>query len=202
MCNNGVTHLSATDDMSGIRAVVHWLRYVPISRGAPLPLLPTTDPVDRDIDYVPTRQPYDPTFLVNGCQGPDGSWQTGPNPAPNSVLLTLLLNLSNCSNAFAILTNYCNCNPKPKPNDHLKPNPNPECHSDPDTRLLRYWLFHRDPQQLGEDRRHRRETPRTLTPISPTNIIPHFAKAYLTRTLTLTLLPTLAPIVTLTPIGP
>jgi len=77
MCNNGVTHLSATDDMSGIRAVVHWLRYVPISRGAPLPLLPTTDPVDRDIDYVPTRQPYDPTFLVNGCQGPDGSWQTG-----------------------------------------------------------------------------------------------------------------------------
>jgi len=77
MCNNGVTHLSATDDTSGIQSIVHWLRYVPEKRGAPLPRLPTSDPVDREIDYVPTRSPYDPRNLVCGCDAPDGTWHTG-----------------------------------------------------------------------------------------------------------------------------
>jgi len=77
MCNNGVTHLSSSDDASGVQAIVHWLRYVPSVVGGDLPLLPTSDPVNREIDYVPTRSPYDPRHLVAGHIGPDGTFQSG-----------------------------------------------------------------------------------------------------------------------------
>ena len=78
MYTNGVSHLCANDDADGIRKIVQWIRYVPIRRGAPLPVTPfPQEELERDIEYMPTRSPYDPRFLVAGCQGPDGRWLSG-----------------------------------------------------------------------------------------------------------------------------
>jgi len=35
-------------------------------RGSPLPIMPVTDPVDRSIQYTPTKAPYDPRWMLAG----------------------------------------------------------------------------------------------------------------------------------------
>ncbi|XP_062514869.1 acetyl-CoA carboxylase-like [Corticium candelabrum] len=76
---NGVTHLAVGDDLAGVQAIVHWLSYIPAVRNAPLPLLPTSDPVERTVDFMPTKVPYDPRCMLEGRPNPDNSskWQSG-----------------------------------------------------------------------------------------------------------------------------
>ena len=47
--------------------------------GGPLPVLPINDPVSRDIDFIPTKAPYDPRLMLTGRPHPDnkGEWQSG-----------------------------------------------------------------------------------------------------------------------------
>ena len=40
------------------------------ARNAPLPILPSTDPVDRNIEFMPTRLSYDPRWMIEGRQNP------------------------------------------------------------------------------------------------------------------------------------
>lgn len=46
-----------------------------------LPILESADPVDRDIDFVPTKSPYDPRWMLAGRYDPEDEtkrkWQTG-----------------------------------------------------------------------------------------------------------------------------
>jgi len=78
MHNNGVSHLCAVNDADGINKIVKWIRYVPIHKGAPLPVTPTPiEEIERDVEYMPTRAPYDPRCLVAGGPGPDGRWLKG-----------------------------------------------------------------------------------------------------------------------------
>eukprot|EP00800_Vazella_pourtalesii_P022573 TRINITY_DN889_c0_g1_i3.p2 TRINITY_DN889_c0_g1~~TRINITY_DN889_c0_g1_i3.p2 ORF type:complete len:445 (-),score=120.80 TRINITY_DN889_c0_g1_i3:60-1394(-) len=62
----GVSHLTAPDDFHGVSAIVRWLSYVPSKRYGPLPVHPATDPVDREIAFMPSKAPYDPRFMLAG----------------------------------------------------------------------------------------------------------------------------------------
>ncbi|XP_064397695.1 acetyl-CoA carboxylase-like isoform X2 [Halichondria panicea] len=66
MHNNGVTHRIAPSDVEGVFGVLDWLAFVPMCRGGPLPVLPPLDPVDRCIEFLPTKAPYNPRHLITG----------------------------------------------------------------------------------------------------------------------------------------
>lgn len=68
MYKNGVSHLTAANDLEGVLSIINWLSYVPATRGLALPIMPTSDPVDREIGYTPPKGPYDPRWLLAGKQ--------------------------------------------------------------------------------------------------------------------------------------
>lgn len=59
MYKNGVSHMTASDDFAGVSKIVEWMSFVPDKRNNPVPLLPITDPWDRDVTYMPPKQNYD-----------------------------------------------------------------------------------------------------------------------------------------------
>ncbi|XP_062596285.1 acetyl-CoA carboxylase 1-like isoform X10 [Saccostrea cucullata] len=79
MYTNGVTHDVTADDFEGVYKIIKWLSYMPKCKGSPLPVLDTGDPIDRPVDFIPTKAPYDPRWMLNGRQNPDdkNSWQKG-----------------------------------------------------------------------------------------------------------------------------
>ncbi|XP_031574256.1 acetyl-CoA carboxylase-like [Actinia tenebrosa] len=79
MHNNGVTHMVVPDDFGGIAAIMDWLAFVPKCRGGPLPVLKSKDPIDRDIEFIPTKAPHDPRNFICGCPSPgkEGEWLSG-----------------------------------------------------------------------------------------------------------------------------
>ena len=50
---NGVSHHVVEDDLEGCAAVLQWLSYISPVLGGPAAALPTTDPIDRSIGYLP-----------------------------------------------------------------------------------------------------------------------------------------------------
>jgi len=50
---NGVSHHVVEDDLEGCAAVLQWLSYISPVLGGPAAALPTTDPIDRNIGYLP-----------------------------------------------------------------------------------------------------------------------------------------------------
>ncbi|TNY18634.1 acetyl-CoA carboxylase [Rhodotorula diobovata] len=78
MYKNGVSHLTAANDLEGVLSIVQWLSFVPESRGAPLPILPSVDSWDRPIEYTPIKGAYDPRwFLAGKTDETDGRWLSG-----------------------------------------------------------------------------------------------------------------------------
>ncbi|KAF5881624.1 acetyl-CoA carboxylase 2, partial [Clarias magur] len=79
MHNNGITHTTVPDDFEGVFTILKWLSYMPKNKHSPAPLMPPTDPVDREIEFVPTRTPYDPHWMISGRPHPSvkGAWQSG-----------------------------------------------------------------------------------------------------------------------------
>ncbi|XP_059192405.1 acetyl-CoA carboxylase isoform X2 [Centropristis striata] len=79
MHNNGVTHTTVPDDFEGVFTILQWLSYMPKNKHSPVPVIPTTDPVDREIEYTPTKAPYDPRWMLAGRLHPTvrGAWQSG-----------------------------------------------------------------------------------------------------------------------------
>ncbi|XBW38089.1 hypothetical protein QEN19_003676 [Hanseniaspora menglaensis] len=78
MYNNGVSHLTAKDDLAGIEKLMEWLSYVPAKRGMPVPILETEDKWDRTVDYAPeASQPYDVRWMIEGKQNDNGSFESG-----------------------------------------------------------------------------------------------------------------------------
>lgn len=66
MYNNGVSHKTEARDLDGVYRILKWLSYIPKAKDSPLPVMKCIDPVDRDIDYVPTKIPYDPRWMIAG----------------------------------------------------------------------------------------------------------------------------------------
>ncbi|XP_070619443.1 LOW QUALITY PROTEIN: acetyl-CoA carboxylase 2 [Erythrolamprus reginae] len=79
MHNNGVSHVAVPDDFEGIYTILQWLSYMPKDRHSPLPVISPTDPIDREIDFVPSKVPYDSRWMLAGRPHPTvkGSWQSG-----------------------------------------------------------------------------------------------------------------------------
>ncbi|XP_013400503.1 acetyl-CoA carboxylase isoform X2 [Lingula anatina] len=79
MHNNGVSHDIAPNDLDGIYKLIQWLAYFPKCRDGPLPILPPIDPIDRTVDFMPTRAPYDPRWMLAGRPDPNSPevWQNG-----------------------------------------------------------------------------------------------------------------------------
>lgn len=68
MYKNGVSHLTAANDLEGVLSIVNWLSFVPATRGSPLAIAPSADPISRNIEFTPPKGPYDPRWLVCGKQ--------------------------------------------------------------------------------------------------------------------------------------
>ncbi|XP_072165037.1 acetyl-CoA carboxylase-like [Diadema setosum] len=79
MHNNGVTHDVALDDFRGVGTLLQWLSYMPKARDYLVPIVPSVDPVEREIDFVPSKTPYDPRHMLAGRPNPDkaSEWQSG-----------------------------------------------------------------------------------------------------------------------------
>lgn len=79
MHNNGVSHAIDARDLDGVATALKWLSYFPRNKGAPLPILsPVTDPIDREIAYVPTKAAYDPRWMLEGRNCTESNvWESG-----------------------------------------------------------------------------------------------------------------------------
>ncbi|KAF4789729.1 hypothetical protein TURU_147692 [Turdus rufiventris] len=79
MHNNGVTHDTVCDDFEGVYTILQWLSYMPKNIHSPVPILKAKDPIDRSIDFVPTKAPYDPRWMLAGRPNPNqkGQWLSG-----------------------------------------------------------------------------------------------------------------------------
>lgn len=77
MFQNGVSHLTASDDYQGIVSILSWLAYVPHTTSSPLPITPLFDPVDRIVEYYPPQtESYDARHLIEGIWK-SGKWLGG-----------------------------------------------------------------------------------------------------------------------------
>ncbi|EPY87349.1 acetyl-CoA carboxylase 2 [Camelus ferus] len=76
---NGVSHITVPDDFEGVCTILEWLSYMPKDNHSPVPIITPTDPIDREIEFQPSRVPYDPRWLLAGRPHPTlkGSWQSG-----------------------------------------------------------------------------------------------------------------------------
>nr|XP_043881435.1 acetyl-CoA carboxylase isoform X2 [Solea senegalensis] len=79
MHNNGVTHTTVPDDFEGVFTILQWLSYMPKNKHSSVPIIAVTDPVDREIEFTPTKAPYDPRWMLTGRPHPTvrGAWQSG-----------------------------------------------------------------------------------------------------------------------------
>ncbi|EMG48936.1 ACC1 Acetyl-CoA carboxylase [Candida maltosa Xu316] len=78
MYNNGVSHLTANDDLAGVEKIMEWLSYVPAKRGLPVPILESEDNWDRDVDYYPPKnEAFDVRWMIEGKQSDDGEYESG-----------------------------------------------------------------------------------------------------------------------------
>jgi acetyl-CoA carboxylase carboxyltransferase component len=71
MHNNGVSHGVVSDDFEGVCLILKWLSFMPnriIKHNcSSLPILiPMFDPIDRPIEFKPTKTPYDPRWMLEG----------------------------------------------------------------------------------------------------------------------------------------
>jgi len=77
MVPNGVTHLEVENDQAGVDAILEWLSYVPKEIGALPAIRKSSDPVDRSVDWRPTKIAYDPRLLLTGTSGKPGFFDKG-----------------------------------------------------------------------------------------------------------------------------
>lgn len=79
MHNNGVSHATVHNDFEGVYLILKWLSYAPKLRNDFLPRIVPTDPIDRPIEFCPTKNPYDPRWMLEGRLSPSNPshWESG-----------------------------------------------------------------------------------------------------------------------------
>ncbi|XP_069788811.1 acetyl-CoA carboxylase 2 isoform X3 [Narcine bancroftii] len=79
MHNNGISHITVPDDFEGIYTILEWLSYMPKNNTSPVPIISPKDCPEREIDFVPSKAPYDPRWMLAGRPHPTikGAWQSG-----------------------------------------------------------------------------------------------------------------------------
>merc|ERR1712048_986036 len=68
MVPNGVTHELVRNDQDGVEAILRWLAFVPDRVTSVPPILSAMDPIDREIQFMPTKSPYDPRHMLAGVK--------------------------------------------------------------------------------------------------------------------------------------
>lgn len=76
MATNGVVHLTVSDDLEGISAILKWLSYIPSYIGGALPILSPSDPPERPVAYLPENS-CDPRGAICGALDDGGKWMGG-----------------------------------------------------------------------------------------------------------------------------
>ncbi|XP_077213206.1 acetyl-CoA carboxylase 1-like isoform X2 [Tasmannia lanceolata] len=76
MATNGVVHLTVSDDLEGVSAILKWLSFVPPYVGGPLPILSSLDPPERPVEYSPENS-CDPRAAIAGVVDSSGKWFGG-----------------------------------------------------------------------------------------------------------------------------
>ncbi|KZV28923.1 hypothetical protein F511_13718 [Dorcoceras hygrometricum] len=76
MAKNGVVHLTVSDDVEGVSAILKWLSFVPPYSGGPLPSLTSLDPPERPVEYLPETS-CDPSSAIRGTIDANGKWLGG-----------------------------------------------------------------------------------------------------------------------------
>lgn len=76
MATNGVVHLTVSDDLEGISAILKWLSYIPPHVGGALPILSPSDPPERPVEYLPENS-CDPRAAISGALDGSGKWMGG-----------------------------------------------------------------------------------------------------------------------------
>ncbi|XP_059279749.1 acetyl-CoA carboxylase 1-like [Lycium ferocissimum] len=77
MAANGVAHLTVSDDLEGVSAVLTWLSFVPPYSGGQLPISTPLDPPERPIGYFPETT-CDPRAAISGfIDAASGKWLGG-----------------------------------------------------------------------------------------------------------------------------
>ncbi|XP_054796887.1 acetyl-CoA carboxylase 1-like [Prosopis cineraria] len=76
MATNGVVHLTVSDDLEGISAILKWLSYIPSCVGGTLPIMQPMDPPERPVEYFPENS-CDPRAAISGTLGSKGRWLGG-----------------------------------------------------------------------------------------------------------------------------
>ena len=85
MHKNGISHDVVSDDFEGISLILKWLAFMPErivnSRPLSLPILnPLFDPVERQIEFSPTKTAYDPRWMLEGkliTENATSKWMSG-----------------------------------------------------------------------------------------------------------------------------
>ncbi|CAG8448007.1 11827_t:CDS:2 [Ambispora gerdemannii] len=81
MYKNGVSHLTAQNDLEGVSKIIQWLSFIPAQRRSPVPIIVNSaDHWDREIDYMPPKGSYDPRWFIAGkyeIEGDVDSWLSG-----------------------------------------------------------------------------------------------------------------------------
>lgn len=73
MYKNGVSHLTAQDDLEGISSIMKWISFVPDKRNSPVPVSNIQrDTWDRDVEYMPPKGVYDVRWLIAGKDDDEG----------------------------------------------------------------------------------------------------------------------------------
>ncbi|XP_022141483.1 acetyl-CoA carboxylase 1-like [Momordica charantia] len=76
MATNGVVHLTVSDDLEGISAILKWLSYIPSHMGGDLPISRPLDPPERHVEYSPENS-CDPRAAICGALDSSGKWMGG-----------------------------------------------------------------------------------------------------------------------------
>ncbi|MBA0677180.1 hypothetical protein Goari_018599, partial [Gossypium aridum] len=76
MATNGVVHLTVSDDLEGVSAILNWLSCIPPHIGGPLPILNPSDPPERLVEYLPENS-CDPRAAISGALDSSGNWKGG-----------------------------------------------------------------------------------------------------------------------------
>jgi len=66
MFRNGISHLTAHNDLDGIRQLMDWLSYVPKTNTSSLPIIKSLDPIEREVSVEIPKGAYDPRILLTG----------------------------------------------------------------------------------------------------------------------------------------
>ncbi|KAG8632982.1 acetyl-CoA carboxylase 1 [Manihot esculenta] len=76
MATNGVVHLTVSDDLEGVSAILKWLSCIPPCIGGTLPIISPADPTERPVEYFPENS-CDPRAAICGTLDSSGKWLGG-----------------------------------------------------------------------------------------------------------------------------